>query len=65
MLLRIAAALLVLWLIGSIVFRLAAGLVHLLLIAAVVLVAVHFFRRKTGGTGAVDRAAPPGINNPC
>jgi hypothetical protein len=46
MLLKIAAVLLALWLVGSILFKVAAGLVHLLLIAAVVLAAVHFFRRR-------------------
>lgn len=48
MLLKIAAILLVLWLLGTVAFKLAAGLIHLLLIVAVVLAAVHFFRKRTG-----------------
>lgn len=46
MLLTIAAILLVLWLLGALVFKVAAGVIHLLIIVAVVLAAVHFFRRR-------------------
>jgi len=47
MLLTIAAILLVLWLIGAVVLKVAAGLIHLLIVVAIVLAAVHFFRNRT------------------
>jgi hypothetical protein len=38
----IAAVLVVLWLLGFLVFHVAGGLIHLLLILAVIMVVVHF-----------------------
>lgn len=46
MLLTIAAILLALWLLGVVVFKVAAGVIHLLIIIAVIVAAVHFFRRR-------------------
>ncbi len=37
--------LLVLWLLGFLAFHVAGGLIHLLLIIAVISLIVHFFRR--------------------
>jgi hypothetical protein len=47
MLLTIAAILLVLWLLGVVIFKVTAGLIHLFVIVAVVVAAVHFFRRRS------------------
>ena len=45
--LTIAAILLVLWLLGALVFKVAGGLIHLLIIVAIIAAAVHFFRRRS------------------
>lgn len=47
--LTIAAILVVLWLLGFLAFHVAGGLIHLLLIIAVIAIIVHFVR----GRGAV------------
>jgi hypothetical protein len=46
MLLLIVAVLVVLWLLGWGAFHVAGGLIHLLLIAAVVFLVLHFVRRR-------------------
>ena len=43
MILAIAAALVVLWLVGFLAFHVTAFAIHLLLIAAVIAVIAHFF----------------------
>jgi hypothetical protein len=45
MLLSIAGVLLLIWLLGFVVFRMARGFIHVLLILCVLMVAVHFLRR--------------------
>jgi hypothetical protein len=47
MLLTIAAILLVLWLLGLVVFKVTAGVIHLLIVVAIIVAAVHFFRRRS------------------
>ncbi len=47
MLLTIAAVLLVLWLLGVVIFKVTAGVIHLLIIVALVVAALHFFRRRS------------------
>ena len=44
MLAGIAAVILILWLLGLLAFHVTAGAIHLLLIVAVVLFILHFFR---------------------
>ena len=44
MLPAVAAILVVLWLLGFLAFHVSAGAIHLLLILAAVLFALHFFR---------------------
>jgi hypothetical protein len=46
MLITIFAVLVVLWLLGFTVFHVASGLIHLLLIIAVISLAMHFFRGR-------------------
>ena len=46
MLITIFAILLVLWLLGFTVFHVASGLIHLLLILAVVSLVMHFVRGR-------------------
>jgi hypothetical protein len=46
MLLFIFAVLVVLWLLGWGAFHVAGGLIHLVLIAAVVFLVLHFVRRR-------------------
>jgi hypothetical protein len=46
MFLTIAAILVVLWLLGFLAFHVAGGLIHLLLILAVIAVVVHFVRGR-------------------
>ena len=46
MLLTIFAILLVLWLVGFLAFEVATGLIHLLLILAVVALVFHFVRGR-------------------
>lgn len=45
----IAIVLVVLWLLGALAFKITAGLIHLLLILAVVAVVMHFARRARAG----------------
>ena len=47
MLLVIAAILLVLWLLGFVVFHVAGGIIHLVLVVAVVMFVVHLLRGRT------------------
>ncbi len=44
MLLTIAAILIVLWLLGVIAFKVASGLIHLLILLAVIAFVLHLFR---------------------
>ncbi|MGN6280127.1 MAG: lmo0937 family membrane protein [Sphingomonas sp.] len=46
MLLTIAAILVVLWLLGFLAFHVAGGLIHILLIIAVIVIIVHFVRGR-------------------
>jgi hypothetical protein len=41
----IALVLIVLWLLGAFAFKIAGGIIHLLLIIAIVAVILHFVRR--------------------
>jgi hypothetical protein len=43
----IFGVLLVLWLLGFLAFHVAGGLIHLLLIIAVISLVVHFFRGRS------------------
>ena len=43
----VAAVLVVLWICAFLVLKITGFLIHLLLLAAVVLVVLHFFKRKT------------------
>ena len=45
MFLALFVILLVLWLLGFLAFHVAGGLIHLLLVIAVIFLVVHFFRR--------------------
>ena len=47
MFLGLFVILLVLWLLGFFAFHVAGGLIHLLLIFAVISLVVHFFRRPS------------------
>jgi Family of unknown function (DUF5670) len=47
MFLALFAILLVMWLLGFLAFHIAGGLIHLLLIFAVISLVVHFFRRPS------------------
>lgn len=47
MMLTIFAVLLVLWLLGFTVFHVASGLIHLLLILAVISLVMHFVRGRS------------------
>jgi hypothetical protein len=47
MFLALFAVLLVMWLLGFLAFHVAGGLIHLLLIFAVISLVVHFFRRPS------------------
>jgi hypothetical protein len=42
----VAAILVVLWLCGLLVFKVAGGLIHILLVVAVIAVIVHFVRGR-------------------
>jgi hypothetical protein len=42
----IAVVLLVLWLLGAFAFKVATGLIHLLLVLAIIAVIVHLVRRR-------------------
>lgn len=46
MFLTIAAVLLVLWLLGFTVFPVAGGLIHIVLVIAVIMVIIHFVRGR-------------------
>jgi hypothetical protein len=46
MLLTLAAILVVLWLLGFFAFHVAGGLIHLLLIIAVIVIIFHFIRGR-------------------
>jgi hypothetical protein len=46
MLLTIAAILIILWLLGFLAFHVAGGLIHILLIIAIIVIIVHFIRGR-------------------
>jgi hypothetical protein len=46
MLAIIAAVLIVLWLLGFLAFHVSSGLIHILLVCAVISFIVHFFRGR-------------------
>ena len=46
MFITLFAVLLVLWLLGFFAFHLAGGLIHLVLIVAVICLVLHFFRGR-------------------
>jgi hypothetical protein len=47
MFLALFAILLVMWLVGFLAFHIAGGLIHLLLLFAVISLVLHFFRRPS------------------
>ena len=47
MFVMVAVVLVVLWALGSFVFHVAGGLIHLLLIVGLISLVVHFVRGKT------------------
>lgn len=47
MLWTIAVILIVLWILGWLVFHIAGGLIHILLIVGIIVLAVNFFRGRT------------------
>lgn len=47
MLAAIAGVLLVLWLLGFLAFHVTAAAIHILLVLALILFVMHFFRRKS------------------
>jgi len=47
MFITLFAVLLVLWLLGVFAFHVAGGLIHLLLIIAVISLVIHFFRGRS------------------
>jgi hypothetical protein len=42
----IAAVLVVLWLLGFLAFHVAGGLIHILLVLAVIMIVLHFIRGR-------------------
>ena len=48
MFIAIAAVLVVLWLLGFLAFHISAALIHLLLLAAVVMIVLHFVMGRRG-----------------
>ena len=42
----IAAALIVLWLLGFLAFHVSGGLIHILLVIGIVMLLLHFFRGR-------------------
>jgi len=42
----IAAVLVVLWLLGFLAFHVAGGLIHILLVVAVIMIVLHFLRGR-------------------
>ena len=49
MFLGLAVLLLILWLLGVITFNAVGGLVHILLIVAIIALVLHFMRGRRGG----------------
>jgi hypothetical protein len=47
MLAILAAVLVVLWLLGFLAFHVSSGLIHILLVLAVISIIVHLFRGRT------------------
>lgn len=47
MFLALFVILLVLWLLGFVAFHVASGLIHLLLLFAVISIVIHFFRGRS------------------
>jgi hypothetical protein len=47
MLAILAAVLVVLWLLGFLAFHVSSGLIHILLVLAVISIAVHLFRGRS------------------
>lgn len=47
MLAIIAAVLVVLWLLGFLAFHVSGGLIHILLVLAIVMFVIHLFRGRT------------------
>jgi hypothetical protein len=43
----IAAVLVVLWLLGFLAFHVTGGFIHILLVIAVIMLALHFFRGRS------------------
>lgn len=43
----LAAVLVVLWLLGFLAFHVSSGLIHILLVLAVISIAVHLFRGRS------------------
>ena len=50
---------LVFWLLGFLAFHVAGGLIHLLLVIAVIFLVVHFVRRKSQGSLPVRGSLRP------
>lgn len=46
MLAGLAALIVILWLLGFLVFNVAGGLIHILLVVAVIVLVVHFVRGR-------------------
>jgi hypothetical protein len=46
MLAGLAALLVILWLLGFLAFHVAGGLIHILLVVAVIVLVLHFVRRR-------------------
>ncbi|MBV9884494.1 MAG: lmo0937 family membrane protein [Sphingomonadaceae bacterium] len=46
MLLGLAALLVILWLLGFLAFHVASGLIHILLVVAVIVLILHFVRGR-------------------
>jgi Family of unknown function (DUF5670) len=51
MLLSIAIILIILWVLGVFVARVASGLIHLIILLAVVVFVLHFVNARRGGAG--------------
>ncbi|HXU29999.1 MAG TPA: lmo0937 family membrane protein [Thermoanaerobaculia bacterium] len=47
MLLALALVLFIAWILGFVVFHVAGGLIHLLIVVAVIVAIVHFIRGRT------------------
>jgi hypothetical protein len=46
MLIGLAALLVILWLLGFLAFHVAGGLIHILLVVAVIVIVLHFVRGR-------------------